>query len=248
MIADIRTVMWKERKTLFRQQTSRARAAFSFLVPIVVFGVYMPWQEGRGWVEGYWSLITIVFIPLLVVSTIIAESVAGERERHTLETLLASRLSDRAILLGKLGFAAGYGWLVTLVVLLLGLIVANISNWDGHILLFTPIIAIANLVISLLLASIMASLGVFVSLRAATAQGATQTLMAATLFPLLLVGVLLTSLLSMKGDLAQGILNFIAKINLTQIVLMGIAALLVICLALSWAVTNRFRRQRLILN
>jgi hypothetical protein len=94
----------------------------------------------------------------------------------------------------------------------------------------------------------MASLGVFVSLRAATAQGATQTLMAATLFPLLLVGVLLTSLLSMKGDLAQGMLDFMAKINLTQIVLMGIAALLVICLALSWAVTNRFRRQRLILN
>ena len=36
-----------------------------------------------------------------------------ERERHTLETLLASRLSDRAILLGKIGAAVGFEWVIT---------------------------------------------------------------------------------------------------------------------------------------
>lgn len=248
MIADVWTVMWKERKALFRQQGSRARTIFTFLIPVAVFGLYTPWGEGLGWVEGYWSLITSVFIPLIMVGTIIAESVAGERERHTLETLLASRLPDRAILFGKLGFAIFYGWIATLIVLLLGLATANIADWNGHIVLFPPIIAIANIIISLLLAGIMASLGVFVSLRAATAQGAMQTLTAATLFPLLVIGVLLTSLLSMKGDFAQGIIDFIGKINITQMIFAVITVLSLIWAALFWAATNRFKRQRLFLD
>ena len=43
----------------------------------------------------------------------IADGIPGERERHTLETLLASRLSDRSILLGKVMAAvptAGASW------------------------------------------------------------------------------------------------------------------------------------------
>jgi ABC-2 type transport system permease protein len=47
-------------------------------------------------------------------------SVAGERERRTLETLLASRLDERAILFGKLLAARAYGWGLTLLSLLLG--------------------------------------------------------------------------------------------------------------------------------
>ncbi|MDD5082211.1 MAG: hypothetical protein PHU08_02435, partial [Dehalococcoidales bacterium] len=70
MITDILTVMWRERKSLFRQQGSRGRALFSLLVPVAVFGIFMPWQEGPGWAEGYWSLITSVFIPMLLVGTI----------------------------------------------------------------------------------------------------------------------------------------------------------------------------------
>jgi ABC-2 type transport system permease protein len=248
MIADIMAVIWKERKTLFRQQGSRARTAFTFLVPIAVFGIYLPWGEGRGWVEGYWSLATSVFIPLVMVSTIIAESVAGERERHTLETLLASRLPDRAILFGKLGFAIGYGWFVNLAMLFVGLIVANIAGWDGQVVFFTPIIAIGNLVISLLIAGIVTSLGVFISLRASTAQAAIQTLMAATLFPLLIIGIILTALVSKKGNFAQGIADFMGKFTPTQIILIFMAVLLIVCAALIWAVMNRFRRQRLILN
>ncbi len=248
MIADVMTVMWKERKSLFHQQGSRARTIFTYLIPIAVFGVYMPWGEGHGWVEGYWSLFTSIFIPIFTVGMIISESVAGERERHTLETLLASRLPDWAILFGKLGFATIYGWLVTLIVLLLGLVTANIAGWDGHIVLFTPIIGIGDLFISLLLAGIIASLGIFISLRSATAQTALQTLTAATLFPLLIIGVLLTTLLTMKGDFAQTVIDFIRKINVTQIILTSIIVLILICAALFWAAKNRFVRQRLILD
>jgi len=248
MISDILTVMWKERKGLSRQHGSRARALFSIAVPVAVFGIMLPWQEGRGWVEGYWSLITSVFIPMLLVGTIIPESFAGERERHTLSTLLASRLPDRAILLGKIAVAVGYGWGVTLVVLLMGLMIANITAWDGQVVVFTPSIALADIVLSLLLAGIMASLGIFISLRATTVQGATQTLMAATMFPLLLLGVLLTSLASIKVKWVERMMDAIGSADPNKVIAVGIAVLSVICFGLFWAAMARFRRHRLILS
>ena len=46
----------------------------------------------------------------MMVSSLVADSFAGERERHTLETLLASRLPDRAILAGKLLVPVAVAW------------------------------------------------------------------------------------------------------------------------------------------
>ncbi|HEY98314.1 MAG TPA: ABC transporter permease [Dehalococcoidia bacterium] len=246
MIADILTVIWKERRSLFRHHGSRLRAIFSLVVPIAVFGILLPWQEGSGWIEGFWSIITCVFIPLLLVGTIIPESFAGERERHTLETLLSSRLPDQAILFGKIIVAIIYGWGMTLIVLLLGLIIANATGWEGQIILFPPIIALADVVVSLLLAAIMASLGVFISLKSATVQGATQMLMATTLFPILILGISFTFIFSMKGDLSQRIKNALESLDQTQAVLITIAVLFVICSCLFWAAAVRFKRQKLI--
>lgn len=247
MSLDVATVVWKEKKALFRQQSSRIRAAFTFLVPVAVFGMLMPWQEGHAWAEGYWSLATSIFLPLLTVSVIIAESVAGERERHTLETLLASRLPDRAILVGKIGFAAIFGWLATLIVLFLGLVVANVTSWDGSIAIFTPVVGVANVLGSMLLAGIEASLGVLISLRASTAQAATQTLAAATLFPLLIVGVVFTSLFSLRGDLARHLIEIAGAADPATVLVIALCTLSLVCVALLWAVDRRFKRQRLFL-
>jgi len=188
MISDILTVMWKERKLLFRQHGSRTRLLFTLLVPVLMFSIFLPWQIGTGWVEGYWSLLASVLIPLLLVGTVIPESFAGERERHTLGTLLASRLPDRAILFGKIALAVGYAWLMTFLTLIVSLVTANIVHWSGQITLFTPAVALTNVVLTLLLAIIMANLGVLISLRSSTVQGATQTLMAAVMFPLIILG------------------------------------------------------------
>lgn len=54
-MGDILTVMWKERKGLFRQRGSRARALFGLLVPVAVLAIYMPLSMGREWVDTYWS-------------------------------------------------------------------------------------------------------------------------------------------------------------------------------------------------
>ena len=67
----------------------------------------------------------------------IADSFAGERERHTLETLLASRLSDRAILFGKIAACIAYGWLMAMLCVLVGTITENVSHWEGQVLCST---------------------------------------------------------------------------------------------------------------
>ena len=248
MIADILTVMWKERKALFRQQGSRFRSILVLLVPVIMVGIFLPWQEGRGWVEGYWSLIVSVLIPLLLVGTIIPESFAGERERHTLGTLLASRLPDRAILFGKVAVAIGYAWVVTFITLIIGLLTANIAHWDGQVMLFTPTMGLINVTVSLVMASFMAGLGVQISLRSATVQGATQALMATTFLPLIVLQVIGLVVLQMGPGGLERIGEIFSAVNPTQVILIAMAILVLACLGLFWLAMVRFRRERLILS
>ncbi|MDY6893671.1 MAG: ABC transporter permease [Chloroflexota bacterium] len=248
MMSDIRTVMWKERKGLFRQQGSLVRVLLTLLIPMAVFAIWTPWQEGRGWLESPFSLIVSVFIPMLLVGMMIPESFAGERERHTLETLLSSRLPDRAILFGKIAMSVGLAWGITLFALLLALVTLNIVHWEGQIMFYTPTIALVNIALSFILASIMACLGVLISLRAATVQGAQQTLMFATLMPLTLLGVIVTVVLGSNSQWIERFKEIVGSIDSTHLILIVGAVLVVACLGLLWAAMNRFQRARLILN
>ena len=98
---DILTVMWKESKGLLRYGDNRWKGIAILVTPIALFGILIPIQFREEWLTSGWSLGVSFFTPLMLITSTIAESFAGERERHTLETLLASRLPDRAILLGK---------------------------------------------------------------------------------------------------------------------------------------------------
>jgi ABC-2 type transport system permease protein len=213
-----------------------------------MLGVYLPLQIGRALVEGPWSLLASVFIPMMLVGMMIPESFAGERERHTLGTLLASRLPDRAILFGKVAVAVGHAWGMTLLLLLVSLAMVNVTHCDGQVLLCTPTMALANVALSLLLASLVAGLGVLLSLRAATVQGAQQSLMAATLFPVVLLQMMPLLLLNVVPDGRAHLKQLVAAANPTQIIPIVMAALIVLDLGLFMAAMARFKRSRLILD
>ena len=248
MIHDILTVMWKEWKAVFHSRGSRTKTVLTLLIPVVGLAIYLPLQIGRALVEGPWSLLASVFIPMMQVGMTIPDSFAGERERHTLGTLLASRLPDRAVLFGKVAVAVGYAWGITLMVLLMSLVMVNVAHWDGQVLLFTPTMALANVALSLLLASLVAGLGILISLRAATVQAAQQNLMAATLFPVVLLQMIPLLLLNVVPDGRARLRELVAAANPTQILLIVLAVLLVIDLGLLMATMARFRRARLILD
>jgi ABC-2 type transport system permease protein len=244
MVADIFTMVWKEFRELLIQKPNLRGGWFGMLVFVGVFGVMLPIQTGRAWVESPVGLLYWIWVPFMLVSTVIADSFAGERERHTLETLLASRLSDRSILLGKITAAICYGWGFTLASLLLGLISVNIVHGQGEFLLYPPVIGFSILSSSFLMAAFASTLGVLVSLRAATVRSAQQTLGSAAFLPLLLIIVIPMLPESMTGRL----LAWFMGRDIGSIMLPVVALFLALDLFLLWAAFKRFRRAVLILD
>jgi ABC-2 type transport system permease protein len=242
---DILTVIWKERKGLFRVRGRRAQALLAMFSPVLL-AIYFPLQEGARWVENPMSLLLAFIAPLILVGISIPDSFAGERERHTLLTLLASRLSDRAILFGKIITSVAFGWGVTLVLLAIGLVTVNIANWGGPILFYKPSILLADLAFSFLVAMLTAAAGVLFSLRAATTQEAQQTLMAVLLIPPMILQFGLFAILSSESGEAR-FREVLATLSFEQVILVIVAVLLVLDVALLMAAMSRFKRARLIL-
>ena len=243
MIADIRTIVWKEWKDVLTQGGRRAK--WYPLVFLAIFGVFLPFQTGSAWVETPVSLGFYAMIPIILVVTWVADSFAGERERGTLETLLATRLSDRAILFGKITAVAGYAWGMTLAAFFTGLAAVNIAHWNGQIVLYKPSIALGCLGLSFLSATLGANAGILVSLRAATVRQAQQTLglavFAAAWIPILVINLI--------PDAWKPYLRELLKSgDITPILLIVVASLVVLDLVLFGATIARFQRTRLILD
>src|SRR5262245_55432842 len=136
MIDDVRTIVWKEWKEFFLQRGSSKRVMLaSSLLPIVLLGIVIP-SRAPNYVSNPLSLIPPALMPLLFIMALMADSFAGERERHTLETLLATRLSDRSILAGKITAGVLYACGVLGVTVALGMVSHSVVYGSGRLLVF----------------------------------------------------------------------------------------------------------------
>ena len=241
---DVLTIMWKEFRELLFQRPNVRGGWIGLLIFIAVFGIYIPLQSGPSWVSSPLNLVYWTWVPFFMVSSVVADTFAGERERHTLETLLASRLSDRVILFGKLCTSIAYGWGLTLVSLLLGLIAVNVVFSGQGFLMYPMHIAVGILVTSFLIAAFASCLGVLVSLRAATARSAQQTLSVLVLAPM----VLLLAAPALPEAWRESVVSWAMTAGVERLVIVGGAFLLVINLALLAADVKRFQRTKMILD
>jgi ABC-2 type transport system permease protein len=183
-------------------------------------------------------------LPALVAILVVPDSFAGERERHTLETLLASSLPDKAILYGKMGAPVFLGWGVTLIALLSGLLTVNIVHWDGQLMLYSPTIAMADVFLSGLIATLASGAGVLVSLRATSVQEAIQALTVA----FMLSGMALGALLLIVGAVvAPRFRDGRTGLHFGQFVLIAVVVIVLLDVIVLFAAKIRFRRARLIL-
>nr|HPK73033.1 ABC transporter permease subunit [Vicinamibacterales bacterium] len=174
-----------------------------------------------------------------------ADAIAGERERHTLETLLASRLPDPAILLGKVLAAVSYGWGLVMGMLLLSLVTVNMSARSDGLLLFPARIAVGAPLLALLGAGLAAAAGVLVSLRAATVRHAAQALSVGILL-LIFVPVFLAE--SMPDAWKARAASWLMTAGADRIAWSAAAGLAGLDLALMGLALARFRRVRLIVD
>ena len=249
MAHDIFTMMWKEWKELLQFQGSSRSGLTGLLVMIAIFGIVMPLQWGTMWVESGASLTLWLIIPMTLATTIVADTFAGERERHTLETLLASRLSDRAILLGKISAAVIFEWVVTQLVFLVALIPTNILHGHSGLVLYAPVVAFSGMLLSLLIAILVSMIGIMVSLRSSTVKQAQQKLgisvfIIAYMVPMAGVYALRYIPDKMRQEVVQPILN--GDVALPTLIIS--AVLTVLILLLYTVIKSRFQRTRLIFN
>ena len=244
MIPDIITVAWKELREVFVQGDPRGRNKMSLVLLVVIFGIVLPLQNGRDWVSSPISIMVWGWMPFLWVSGIVADSFAGERERHTLESLLSTRLSDRAILIGKLLSALLYGCILTWINLLVSLITVNVAFGHGELLLFSLPLSIGAISFSILVSGLAASVGVLVSLRAGSVRQAQQLMsfgMLALFIPLMLVQFL-------PLTLRQSLIRDADKINPIHAVLWVAVGLLILDGILTAIGMYLFQRSKLILD
>lgn len=228
-MSDLWTMIWKEAKELvFKGGWAQLIRA---LIVIGTVGIALPWRVGPPWLAlALPELLLLLWVPFFYIVSFIGDAIAGERERHTLETLLASRIPDHAILLGKVAVTVGYAWGMALVGLLLGAVVVNLTHGDGQEdwLFYQPILFLAAVALSLLVSLFTASAGVLVSLRAATVRQAQQTLMIGVIvliFGCLLVISMLPPWLFSTLSYPQMLLVAIGVFALLDAILLGLALL-----------------------
>lgn len=252
MIADTWTVMWKESREYLAGAgagSGRGRGVIGVLVIIAIASILVPLQLGRTYVStGAPIIIDGVYLPISILLNVVADTFSGERERHTLETLLASRLSDSAILFGKVGAAVVYGLAVGLIAALVQAVVANLSQKNARagtgITFYPPGIAITIVVLGLLVSLLASSAGCLISLRAPTTRQAQQILGFGFLV-LVFSPFIIFQLLPHQAQV-----NFLALLNSanpTQALLVIAGGLLVIDGVLLLIAVLRFQRSRLIL-
>lgn len=178
---DIGTMVWKEwRDSLF---PGGKVLSLRLLLFMALLGVVWPLIDRQGWLDLSAPMVLLnVLFPYFYLLNYIGDAFAGERERHTLETLLASRIPDQAILIGKVIANVGYIWGLTIITSLLSMVVVNLAGGQGPWAFYTPFDHwVGVLIFSLLACLLAASGGILVSLHSSTVRQAQQTLLLGSL-------------------------------------------------------------------
>ena len=236
---DILAVASKEWRELLGQGGFRGKAGIALF--LTAFGIILPLQTGRAWITSPSVAIVWSWVPMFLVSTVIADAFAGERERHTLETLLATRLSDNAILFGKIAAAIGYAGAMTVASLLLAEVAVNLASWRDGLVLYSPRMFLTMCVLGFNGSVFVAAIGVLISLRAATVRQAQQAL-GGTIVVLLLLPLVAARLLPAEWK-RSAISNAPAA---SQLAVIAFGVLLVLDIGAVAFAMHRFRRNRLI--
>ena len=244
-----RAMLWKELREIL---TAEGRPAVQLVVAGVfdlAFGVGMPLFVAamfRHFGFGVWTTVGAMcgalaafcaFIGFLGPTPTIADAFAGERERHTLETLLAGPLSDGAILRGKM--AAQYvvvGAHVALVSVVAGVTAAVAVGLPG--LLVLPAGLVGGGVVAGLTSSFIIGLGVLLSLRSPTVKKAQERL-GLVMLPFFMLPGLGPALLRAAGLSLTGATVWVLAFAGPAFFLAGAVAFNVLAFA-------RFRRDRLV--
>ena len=244
LYTDIKTIIWKEWKKNVIQfgGFSNPGGLVPLIILLIGIGVFLPAQIGRTWIESPQSLIYWAWIPLFLVINMIADSFAGEKERNTLETLLATCLTEKSIILGKVFSSVSYVFIIKCLLLLSGLVTVNIIHANGEVVLYSLFDFISIIFIGFLLTILVATVGAIFSLKANSVKQAQQNLSIAVML-LLFVPIFGVSLI--PDNLLNWLQELTASISSAQIVVYICLLLIFLNIIVFWISMKVFNRKRI---
>ena len=163
MRPDIVTVARKELRHILAASGGRRRSGMGiFVLPIIL-----------GLVIGLAGATSNLFFPVFFSASqsggLVADSIAGERERHTLETLLATPAAESDILYGKLAATVVFGVVLAAVYLLSTALSATVVGKGP-----TAIDLVLVAVLSMLGCALSSTVAALCSINAETLRQATR--------------------------------------------------------------------------
>jgi ABC-2 type transport system permease protein len=243
MIGDIVSVARKEWLEYLQPEATRRLRPLRIFAFVVAGGAFVGWQMDPDFGRSWLTVFLVSFLSMMFVTGVVPDSVAGERERHTLETLLATRLPDQAIVLGKVFAAVSYGFATGCAVLPAGVVAANLFHGSEGEPWIRPVVVLVALVSAILTGLAIASLGVLLSLYAPTSRQANQRLGFAMMGFVFLPAIAISAIpAAMRTRIAVSV----GQLGLFTVVVATYAFLVLLACGLLVAAVTRFRRTRLI--
>lgn len=244
MISDVLAVAWKEWRDFLGGSRFRRGGPLHVLAVPPALGLLLPWllrpAFPNPWLLG---LVPAVFAAASVVATV-ADSLAGERERNTLEVLLATRLPGAALVLGKVATLTALGWASATAVLLFALLGSSVLSLGAADLGADPGVVAAAEALALASALLVAAMGAVISQFTTTVKQTQQML--GTAVVVVAVGAWLGVQL-MPESWSLELIEAAARHGSGPLVAAGIAALFAVDAALLAAAVRLFSRERLLL-
>ena len=263
-MTDILTVARKELREIVGGGSGR-KGLFRELFFVFLFGVFFPLSQSEAWRSGAMPTVFVFMIPLFLAGPYVADTFAGEKERKTLETLLATRLPDSSIYLGKIFAVCTYAWAVTQLIVLASMVALNVvdgaeptaaaatvatasasSAADGWFV-YPPAVWAAALIGSYASALLISGIGTFISLRSETVRAAHQAMML-PLFVLIFGGSFGIGALwrALPVETQLSLIEWSSGISPLEGILGVVALLLLVDVVLLRLGIRRFRRSKLI--
>ncbi len=231
-MTDLATMLWKEVVEL----VGNRRSLRIYVMAVLIMGLLPTLTRPRGMPPGIAAVMLLgyaVFSSVVVAAQAAPDLVLRERAGRTLETLLASRLSDAAIFGGKVIMAAVLGWSAALLTVAVQLIALHLRDagapwqWSYLALVQGRVVLLAGVP---LLGVYLGTVGSFVAMRVGDQRPAyTVTMLSA-------------------GLLVLPVALHLVPLSLTPAgVAHAVAALAVVDLLLVALAVRFFRRSQLIL-
>jgi ABC-2 type transport system permease protein len=174
-VSDVLVVLQKELREIVGERYSRRGGMVQAIVVVAVMGIFYPYFAPGFWLSASPLAIAYFgFFPGVLAVTVAADAFAGERERKTLETLLATPLGEWPILLGKASAAVVFSLTVTAIAFVCAVTSVNLAAHPPGLFLPAPVLVAGALGAALSSATLMTGLAIVMSMRIPVARSAQQ--------------------------------------------------------------------------